>query len=128
MNEELYHHGVKGMKWGVRRRRNNDGSHTSSGKKRVSNKEVRNARKKAYKTEYEKLDKEYGITDKRKKAIAYGEKHKLDLDDGGGGDAKAGRKYMSMWDEIDKLDDRADTKANARAKQYVIDTYGEKKK
>lgn len=31
---ELYHHGVKGMKWGVRRYQNKDGSLTSAGKKR----------------------------------------------------------------------------------------------
>lgn len=34
MNEELYHHGVKGMKWGVRRYQNADGSYTNAGKKR----------------------------------------------------------------------------------------------
>ena len=33
---ELYHHGVKGMKWGVRRYQNKDGSLTSAGKKRFS--------------------------------------------------------------------------------------------
>lgn len=31
---ELYHHGVKGQKWGVRRYQNKDGSLTSAGKKR----------------------------------------------------------------------------------------------
>lgn len=36
MYEELYHHGIKGMKWGVRRYRNKDGSLTPAGKKRYS--------------------------------------------------------------------------------------------
>lgn len=31
---ELYHHGIKGMKWGVRRFQNEDGSLTNAGKKR----------------------------------------------------------------------------------------------
>ena len=33
-SSELYHHGVKGMKWGVRRYQNKDGSLTSAGKRR----------------------------------------------------------------------------------------------
>ena len=33
-NNQLYHHGVKGMKWGVRRWQNKDGSLTPAGKKR----------------------------------------------------------------------------------------------
>ena len=33
-NGELYHHGVKGMKWGVRRYQNADGSLTAAGKRR----------------------------------------------------------------------------------------------
>lgn len=47
VNNELYHHGVKGMKWGVRRYQNKDGTLTSAGKKRYD-RDIRenNAKKK----------------------------------------------------------------------------------
>ena len=35
METELYHHGIKGQRWGVRRYQNPDGSLTLAGKKRA---------------------------------------------------------------------------------------------
>lgn len=33
---ELYHHGVKGQKWGIRRYQNKDGTLTNAGKRRLA--------------------------------------------------------------------------------------------
>ena len=38
---ELYHHGIKGQKWGVRRFQNEDGTLTEAGKKRYAKTLVR---------------------------------------------------------------------------------------
>lgn len=35
-NTELYHHGIKGQRWGIRRYQNKDGSLTPAGKKRAA--------------------------------------------------------------------------------------------
>ena len=42
MQNELYHHGIKGMRWGVRRYQNKDGSLTPQGKKKYGNVKMAN--------------------------------------------------------------------------------------
>lgn len=73
---ELYHYGIKNMKWGVRRYQNKDGSLTPAGIKRY-NKEVQKlkdreasikAREKA-KTYQDKLDKKKSELDEREAAL-----------------------------------------------------------
>lgn len=41
---ELYHHGIKGQRWGIRRFQNKDGSLTKAGKERYTKQNLRNAR------------------------------------------------------------------------------------
>ena len=64
VNNELYHHGVLGQKWGVRRYQNEDGSLTNAGKKRYYDTKELNKQKSeieksrlAYKKSYSEYDK-----------------------------------------------------------------------
>lgn len=47
--DELYHHGIKGQRWGVRRYQNEDGSLTAAGKARYDIKEAKREYKRAKK-------------------------------------------------------------------------------
>lgn len=58
VNGELYHHGIKGQKWGVRRFQNADGTVTNAGKKRYYGK-----------ADTQRDSTKKGLSDKQKKAL-----------------------------------------------------------
>lgn len=75
---ELYHHGIKGQKWGVRRYQNTDGTLKSVGKKRYHSVGIKS---KIAKHQNDKIDKSFKNwnenANKRANAIDLGKKRNL---------------------------------------------------
>ena len=73
---ELYHHGIRGMKWGIRRYQNADGSLTAAGKKRYINPDgtLNKRGQKYYAKESERLKNERRKLTNQKKTNAQFEK------------------------------------------------------
>lgn len=76
MEYELYHHGTKGMKWGIRRYQNKDGSLTPAGRKRYASESAKlKDREKVIKTKERtnakiaKLESKKAELDAREKAL-----------------------------------------------------------
>ncbi len=140
MNNELYHHGIKGQKWGVRRYQNKDGSLTPKGKKHYSNKEIKQDRD-AIRKELAShgasnltgdAKKAYNENQKIEKRIDYLLKnYEFDGDDGGGGrtaaDRKAGREYMELSEKYMANDHIIDAQRHKQVSQALINKYGEKR-
>lgn len=67
-SNELYHHGIKGQKWGVRRFQNKNGSLTAAGKKRYNEYQKKES---AYRTKLKNISKNKNLSDSEKELIKY---------------------------------------------------------
>ena len=66
-SDELYHHGIKGQKWGIRRYQNEDGTLTAAGKERYGNGEGKRSAASFFRTSSGSNN----TNDKFKKAVKY---------------------------------------------------------
>lgn len=111
-DNELYHHGIKGQKWGVRRYQNSDGTLTSKGKNRYT----RDAREKEFNKydesngKYYKQSKKNGRTDLEVDAKRYVKedtertKHLVDSTRNLSGDLKRSVDTSNRNRKIQKMD------------------------
>ena len=116
-NGQLYHHGVKGMKWGVRRFQTKDGSLTPAGKKR-------------YRTAAQ--DRADRAADEARRAHRLASKYTSAMDRKAANrqakaDAKAAKidatksavkNYKKKWDEAEKASELEDAKWNEVSERY----------
>lgn len=67
-SKELYHHGIKGQKWGVRRFQDKDGGLTAAGKKRYAEYQKKET---AYREKLTNISKNKNLSEKEKELIEY---------------------------------------------------------
>ena len=114
VHDELYHHGILGQKWGVRRYQNSDGSLTAQGKKRYggnSYKELTPEGKKKYKTDV-------AITKKLRKAKS--------ASDTASDNAEAYRKMTPSEKFLSSSNRLTDKKHSAVYSQSIAEKYDSK--
>lgn len=125
---ELYHHGIKGQKWGRRRYQNPDGSLTPAGKKRYQRKLVNAALMSSFAAnEYQKTADRYNkkAAKKYERVIDLSNKQQLTSRSANGyNDAQA--KYRDAQARADFWNKKAenDLKAARKYTQEIIKEYG----
>ena len=134
-NNYLAHYGIKGMKWGVRRFQNSDGSYTDKGRKRYAKQIEKHERLEAkqrnknskhlvkeLKAEYDNGQKQF-INQPGRLTDAYENKlrdsiRKVVTDDDRKRIKEAGDAYFDKIIEVDKAENEIDKMATKYAKEY----------